>query len=196
MKRWFVLVLAIAFLTVSCAADPRNQADADATRLQSQQTALDAEQKRAQEQAAWKLAQTEKEQESAIKIQAWNTALPWLYFFGSFCLVAVMLSITFSISRASYGLSNVVVYAAMVRARQIPVDPITLTLPVIMSTDGLFVTDLNTKNGMSTAEKSDPNALLVASLRSRLELGMQDYQAAQSKNGSRVMVQKVEANNE
>jgi hypothetical protein len=198
MKNSFFVVLAVMVMLVSssCAPDPRNQADADATTRQSQQATLDAEQKRAQAAAEWQQQQAFWKEIFSDLVAVWKAAIPIFATIFSFAVCFVVLSITYSASYTAIGLGRVAVKTAEFRARQIPLNPETFTFPALISPDEKYLLDLNTKTAMAMGATSEPNADMVESLRARAEVVMQDYQAAHAWNGSKVLVQREDGDDE
>ena len=142
-----VVVIILVMLGMSgCAPDPRNQADADATRLQAEQNSLDQAQARAQNQATYTLQQSEKEQISAQWVTSTNEFIAWWMRAALVAAIVVTISLAASVSISTVGTGLAAAQAAQFRATWIPLDEKTGHYPAISYAGrGRFlITDINT----------------------------------------------------
>jgi len=123
---FFILAL------VSCSPDPRNQADADRTRLQAQQAAADQAQARRQQQVTYDLQHAQAQQVSDKWVKGVNTFITvWMISATLGAVVATIATAT-GWSFAAVGLGRAVAQAAQVRANLIPLDPETRAYPLYL----------------------------------------------------------------
>lgn len=131
MKRWFILAF-LALALVSCAPDPRNQADADVARLAAEQNAADQAQARAQN--AKKFDQ-EYRQSEAVSGQ-WVASLTDYVFWAMKALtvasVVAVLGAGMAIAWVAVGSARAFSQGAWVRAHLIQLDPETRQYPLIL----------------------------------------------------------------
>lgn len=146
-KAWIVgaVLLALALLT-SCAPDPRNQADAERTRIQAEQAAADQAQARAQQQAEWDLKQTAREQVLAEWVASTKEFIAWWMKAALVSSILVTLGLGVGTTIGVIGLGRGVAKAAEFRATWVPLDVKTGNYPAIQYAGHghFFVADLNT----------------------------------------------------
>jgi hypothetical protein len=147
-----VVVIVLVMLGLSgCGPDPRNQASADATRLQAEQAARD--QVAAREQAAAREALKLQEAQAASQqwTESWNFFVRMWWFAFTFSAssstVIVLLAVTVGLSWGFVGSGRAASQAAWVRANLIGLDKDTRQYPLYLFHlgNGKFtLTDMNT----------------------------------------------------
>jgi hypothetical protein len=191
--RWLFLIIVFFAATTSCAPiDPRTQAEADKTATESRQAALDAEQARAQQQAEWQLEQAKREALVKEWVAAWKAILPVFMAALAFAIVGISVGVTSGVSIAAVQMGMAAGESARLAAKQIPVSPKTFSFPLLVSPDGKYLLDLNTRTAMYTGDAAEPNRDMVASYRSRAEIALENYQAAHAMNGSKVIISETQ----
>lgn len=158
-----ILIILTALILAGCAPDPRNLADAEATRLKAQQSAADASQARAQQQTEWYTKQAEREAVSREIVNAWRAAIPWLAGFVSFAVCTVLLTAAIGMGYAAIGMGKATATAAMIAARTIPLDPRTGQYPMFLPEGKNILIDANTALAMLTDAAAPPNDRMIES---------------------------------
>lgn len=158
----------------------------DTIESMSFQQANDQIQARGQNQAEWKLQQTERElkvserqQISGAIVNGWNTFLPWVFGIGSVCLCMVFLST----ARAVAGISEAAATRAQLVSRQIPMDPETGSFPLLISEDGKYLLDINSYASMEIGREYQPQLQFVDRANRLRRLTIIGYSTAHSTKG-------------
>lgn len=142
ITRLILGMIALLLLT-SCGQDPRKQAEANRIEAESSIKANDALQNRQHadelhdlEVNEIELKQARIEATQAKRIAALGMMWDTFKIFGSVSLAVALLAVAWSVARTSYGLSNVAVEAAGVRANLIPLDRETRQFPLLRQVHG------------------------------------------------------------
>lgn len=146
-------VMALLILS-ACGADPRRDADAYATRTQANEQARNEAQERriTQDLHEAEMQKVAAEQARRDALQPWRiSAGQWAWtsikIFGSVSLAVGLLAIGFAFARTSYGISNVAIEAASVRANLIPLDRVTRQFPLVRQVHGNRIALQNPNTG-------------------------------------------------
>jgi hypothetical protein len=163
MRKLLVVLLLMIGLS-ACAPDPRQEAAATVAVMQAQQAAADAEQARAQQAAEWqatmkmRLAVSESIAEWQIK------SIPYLFGFA----LTVLLGVVIGVCLAAIDTGRAVGKAALLAARQIPLNPRTGQYPALVSPDGRHVAEINAGEVLCLDTPKDANpAMLPGSNKTR-----------------------------
>lgn len=144
--KWIVMAM-LCLLMAGCAADPRNEAEAQATISQAQQAAEDARATREQKQAEAQLKLKEREAMSQQWIESVNTFIKWMMYFAIVASALVMLSASGALGWAFFGLSRAFQEQMAHQAQLIHMDENTRQFPLLLHHNGkgLFTAvDMNT----------------------------------------------------
>ncbi len=176
MKRIILTLGLLAVLLAGCAPDPRRQADADATRMDAETRAENAEQVREQEA-----------QEHDIYINHWKTAAPFINAAIRSALIALMFTAFVVISSSGIGLSVITIGAGFATARrnyakpiQVRLDPVTRQYPLLMNkvSEGRYsLTNPNTGSVTMLYERNPNDKLLIQSMSAVQYIGAMGHEA-------------------
>jgi hypothetical protein len=126
-----LLVLAALGLT-SCAADPRNEADAERIRVLAVEEAADRQELRRQEQARFALDLEELERGYAARGSARIFAVQMIVIASGLAGSLVLVGVAVGVVLAAVGAGRAAAEGAMLRARVIGLDRATRLYPVIL----------------------------------------------------------------
>ncbi len=162
-EKWLVIVVLCAGLT-TCAADPRNAADAEATRIIALQGAADRQQYRDQDAVQFALQQAEREQASAQWVSSYKTFIRWSMGFATLavCLALAGAGLGGGISLAGLGLAAA--RGANARADLVYLDRSSGQFPLVRYEGHGFVTltDANTGMTLKLDTRNEGNRQLIA----------------------------------
>jgi hypothetical protein len=178
-----VILLGCVGLLSSCAPDPRNQADADATRARAEQDALDQQQARSQREQQFNLQQSEAEQEAAQRVKAYLLFVAWVTPFMIFFACISLVGVGIGTSWGAIGLGRAVANAAIVRSNLIHMDVKTRTFPALYyEGKGIFtVANLSTGEVMRLDTAKPADRQMIASMGAVQLAGIVAYEARQHK---------------
>jgi hypothetical protein len=178
-----LLLLAFFFLLSACAPDPRNAADADATRLRAEQFALDTSQTRSNLAAQQALDLQAQQDQQATNIAAHNrlvTAASW-----SIILILLASTVIFSVSmwQSSQAFKVFSMRRAEVQANLIPLDPVTRQYPLFILYNGkgsFNLTNPNTGQVLLLDTNHEPDRQAIAAAAQVQTAGVLAVQAARA----------------
>lgn len=127
-----IVVWILSVMLISCAPDPRKEAQAFQIREQAEQDALNQAQNRVH---AEQLHQVELQRQQAIaqeNIAAWQRSIKYISVFGVISVCAMLLALTVSFSYGSFRFTMAKARAADVRANLILLDPVTRQFPLFI----------------------------------------------------------------
>lgn len=132
MRRFLFCGVLVLVLT-GCGVDPRDQADADRTRLLAEQEAanLAADRTQAEELAGLQLAEQEGTQ--AERVAGRSVFIRWFSIFGTVAACGAVLAAAVGFGWGAIGTGQAVARGAAVRAGLIPLDEKTRQFPVLVS---------------------------------------------------------------
>jgi hypothetical protein len=188
MQRLFITILTL-FLLSACAPDPRNQADADKTRLQAEQNAADQAQAREQNKVAFDLKQKQAEQQSAEWVKSWTQYMTLSMFFATLATCAALLALGIGFSWASIGTGQAIAKAASVKANLIYLDPKTRAYPLFLQHIGrgrFTLTDMTTGQVKELDTRDPGDQALIAGVNSARLAGAVAFEARHHKNPQEV----------
>lgn len=169
MKRWIVLWMILLCLLAGCAGDPRNQADAYATRMEADQQAADQTQER--EQAAILFAMENSEQDAlrAERIRAREMIIRWSSIFGTIGICIAILATAGGYSWAALATGKALALAGITRAGLIGLSEKTRQYPLLLHRlpdgKGLYtLTNPNTGQVLEIDMKREPDRQMVAAM--------------------------------
>lgn len=161
MKKIFPVLSSFLLILLAACADPRDTAEADAIRIQAQQSALDAEQQRAHQETLYAIEETERQAISEATVQAEKarlaaqtqaeierlqaennlevtraaakqTFLRWLSVSGSAALAIFLLSAAIGAGWGALGSGKAAGDAAALQASLIRADEATRLYPLVL----------------------------------------------------------------
>jgi hypothetical protein len=135
MRRWFFIFLLGACL-VGCAVDPRNQADADKTRILANQAAADRAQARSHLEQQFQQETAELEQTSAARVRAWDRFYAWVSLAGSLAVAGVILAVAVGLAWGTVGAGRAAARGAELRSCLIPLNESTRQYPLLIQYTG------------------------------------------------------------
>lgn len=155
MKHVILLAL-VAFFLVSCAPDPRREAEAEATRLEAESKAASEEQSRAQAEEIHDLEMQDRRARQEEAQRAWQNIIHVAGIFAQVSVALMVLSVGVSCVWMTLASSHAYSIYVHQRARLIPLDKSTRTFPLLTySGKGIYmltnpndgsVTPLDTRN--------------------------------------------------
>ena len=169
MKRWLVLWVILLCLLAGCAGDPRNQADAYATRLLADQEAADQAQEREQDEVTFAMANSVDEALQAERIAAREKLIRWTSIFGTFGICMVILATAGGYSLAALATGKALAQASMTRAGLIGLSEKTRQYPLLLHRmpdgNGLYtLTNPNNGQVLRIDLKKEPDRQMVAAM--------------------------------
>jgi hypothetical protein len=133
VRWWWIVGLAVLMILSGCAPDPRVQAAANATTLQSQQDAADQAQARAQAETKFKLEQTQRAEVSRFWVAWLGQFIQWAGLSLTLAACIVLIRVGQGVGIAAHGIGEAVANMAMVRSNLIAMDPRTRTYPMLVN---------------------------------------------------------------
>lgn len=173
----------LAVCLATCAPDPRNQADADATRLLAEQDAADQQQQRQQNAQDFGLKLAEREQVSAQWVRSLQDFIRWSMVFATAAICLALLGGGFGLGFYFVGRSRVAVNAAALRASLIGLDAATGQYPLIKyEGHGMIsLTDPNTGMTLKLDTRNDADRQMIATSGAVRLSGIVSHNAAMHK---------------
>jgi hypothetical protein len=159
-----VMVGLLGLCLATCAPDPRNQADADATRLLAEQDAADQQQAREQAARVFSVELAEREQVSAQWVRSRQEFIRWSMLAATMALSLALLGGGYGLSLFFIGRSRTAVTAAALRAQLIALDAATGQYPLI-NYEGhgmVSLTDPNTGMTLKLDTRNDADRQMIA----------------------------------
>jgi len=183
-----LIVLSIFLIAlVACAPDPRNQADADNSRVLTTQEAANQVQQR-------QLAQTTYVEKLAAFKETWRAAFPTIAVCVQVVTVALSISLSLAmvgtgggIGYAGFNLGKIAVFAARIKAGLIPLDRKTRTFPLyIQHIEANKFTLHNANTGSVVYLDCDrkEHRELVSAVSEIQRIGVLAYETGQAKGGN------------
>lgn len=188
MKKYLFVFLVFALL-VGCAPDPRNEADAQRTRLLAAQAALDSAQARTQQQAQFELAQREREQISGQMVASTMQFVRWVWWMATIAVCMGLAGAGFGGGFGLAGLGKAAAKKADLQARLISLDKTTRQYPVLVQPLGhgkYTLTNPNTGQCLQLNIRKEADRQMIASSGAVQVVGMLGYEARMSKNAQGV----------
>lgn len=193
MNKLLFLSLIFVMLT-ACAPDPRREAEAYAIQSEAEQKALDAERARNTQVELDRLTVENtvietghKEATKAEWRRGLNNAIKYGFIFFTVGLCVSLLVLSYSISRASIGISNAVTQGSMVRANLIRLDPVTRQYPLLVNYVGkgrYSLTDPNTATVMMLDTRQDGDRQMIAGAMNTRQVGALAMMAKEMQDAS------------
>jgi hypothetical protein len=189
-----LIILALVWVggcTVNAASnvfDPRSAASAEQIRAQAEQAVQDSAQARAQQQAEWKLAQSQREATGAEFVSLVNvltSVLKWYLSIGA-GIIILFFAVGFGIGafRATTGFGEALQVAAIMRAGLVFADPATGLYPVYIPTGKQFAAHLNNGQVLALTQTNEPDIRQVLAGSQVQMAGVVSRNAAQAKGSS------------
>ena len=194
MKAQALLILLVIILAAGCAPDPRNQADADKTRLLAEQQAADQTQARKQAADLHTQALRDAEQTQAVRVAAKNRMIGGASVIGLITLAALAAASVFVyVTRLAPGLAAAAVTAADLRARLIPLDKITRQYPLLQTQHNgqPMLTNPNAGQVLELTAGHDPNPQQIAATGQTQTVGLIADAAARMHNSEALPLPRV-----
>lgn len=151
----------------ACAPDPRDAADAYATTTQADQAAADAEQARIERQ---RLADydAQRKEAAATEVDAGiKTFVRFATFTAVLVLIAFAVSLSIMLRDIGRGAGLAAVTAMDLKARLVPLDPITRQYPLLLQSIGkgqFSLTNPNTDSVLILDTRKDADRLMILSM--------------------------------
>lgn len=187
MKKLFLIFV---ILLVSCTPDPRNQADADVTRMQAEQIALDRAAERERQAQQFALEQAERQATSDHWIQAQQRFIAVSMAVANLAVALVISSSAVGLSLAAIGLGRSFANWAWVRSTLIQMNPASGQFPLFVSRLGkgrYSLTDMNTGQVRMLDVRSEGDAQMVAAaMAGRMNTALAFYAAKAGPNAQGV----------
>lgn len=167
MRRAMVVFL-LALVLSGCGPDPRQAAAADATRIQAEQAAADAEAARTQRAAEQALKLKEEQETQKQWVESKTFFMRWFMFFATFSVSLaasmVLLGMATGLAWGSVGAGRAASFAAALKARQIPVNPETGSFPLLeYNGNGIItLTDPNTGKTVRADTRNEADRQMIA----------------------------------
>lgn len=164
MRKLMILAVLLWAIT-SCVPDPRNQADADATRIRAEQDAADREQLRRQMDVQFERQEAERQAASEQWVRSWNAFVKTTMTVLTWTLSMSLIALAIAISYGFLGASRAIVQGAGVRASLIRLDPETRQFPLMLRRfgDGKYMlTDVNTGQTLQLDIRNPADRQMIA----------------------------------
>ena len=160
---WMFLVMTLA----ACAPDPRDVADAYATTIQADQSAADAELARIEKQRQADYEAQRKEAAAAEVDAGIKTFVGYATFAAVLVLIAFAVSLSIMLRDIGRGAGLAAVTAMDLKARLIPLDPVTRQYPLLLQSIGkgqFSLTNPNTDSVLILDTRKDADRLMILSM--------------------------------
>ena len=189
MRKMMILAILLWAITASCAPDPRNQADADATRIRAAQDAADREQLRRQMDVQFERQEAERQAASEQWVRSWTTFVKTTMTVLTWTLSMSLIALAIAISYGLVGTSRAIVQGAGVRASLIRLDPETRQFPLMLRRfgDGKYMlTDINTGQTLQLDIRNPADRQMIAAANAIRLAGAVAHEARLSEHPSEV----------
>jgi len=166
MKKIFLLMILVMALA-ACAPNPLDVADAYAITVQADQAAVDAEQARIERQRLADYEAQRKEAAAAEMDAAIQTFIRYATFAAVLVLIAFTVSLSIMLRDIGRGAGLAAVTAMDLKARLIPLDPVTRQYPLLLQSIGkgqFSLTNPNTDSVLILDTRKDADRLMILSM--------------------------------